>query len=125
MFDRYVMIDWSSHNHPKIGKDSIWVCDLRTDAEPEVMKPPTRFVAEQHLRSLLAEAVSRNQRVLIGLDFPYGYPRGLASALTLASPAWWAVWEFLASRVTDSAANQSNRFQTAAEINHLELRASL
>jgi hypothetical protein len=35
IFDRYVTVDWSANNRPKTGKDSIWICNLSADGEPD------------------------------------------------------------------------------------------
>jgi hypothetical protein len=117
VFDRYVTVDWSASNEPKTGVDSIWICDLQAHAAAETVNPSTRAAAERHLRSVLVQAVKRNERVLIGFDFPYGYPRGLAAALGLDGPAWLAIWRYLAGHLKDSSVNRSNRFEVAAQAN--------
>lgn len=118
MFDRYITVDWSSSNTPKTGKDSIWICDLGKVGDPSSTNPSTRRKAENQLRQLLIEAVDRSERVLIGFDFPYGYPRGLAKALGLQGPPWSALWRYLEGQVEDSLlSNESNRFQVAAGMN--------
>jgi hypothetical protein len=67
---------------------------------------------------LLIEAVGRGERVLIGFDFPYGYPRGFAAVLGLEGPAWNAIWEYIAIQVQDSRqTNENNRFEVASAIN--------
>lgn len=83
MFDRYIIVDWSASNSPKTGKDSIWICDLGEAGDPVSTNPSTRRQAEEQLRELLIKAADRGERVLIGFDFPYGYPRGFAAALGL------------------------------------------
>lgn len=118
MFDRYVTVDWSASSQPKTGRDSIWICSLGSDGDPATSNPSTRLKAEEYLRDLLIGAVDRGERVLIGFDFPYGYPRGLAAALGLEGPAWSAIWQYLADRVEDARqSNQNNRFHIASEIN--------
>jgi precorrin-8X/cobalt-precorrin-8 methylmutase len=67
---------------------------------------------------VLFEAVDHGERVLIGFDFPYGYPRGFASALGLEGPAWSAMWRHLAGHVQDAGpTNENNRFEVASAIN--------
>ena len=118
MFDRYVVVDWSASNSPKTGKDSIWICNLRKTGDPVTTNPSTRRTAEEQLRELLIEAVDHRERVLIGFDFPYGYPRGFAAALRLEGPAWSAIWRYLAANVKDSRqTNENNRFDVASAIN--------
>jgi precorrin-8X/cobalt-precorrin-8 methylmutase len=118
VFDRYIIVDWSGSNSPKTGKDSIWICDLRETGDPVSTNPSTRRKAEEQLRELLIEAVDRGERVLIGFDFPYGYPWGFAAALGLEGPPWSAIWHYLAGQVEDSRhSNENNRFEVASAIN--------
>jgi len=118
MFDRYLTIDWSASNHPKTGKDSIWICSLGFDDEPRTWNPPTRGAAQATVRDLLVDAVGRRERVLIGFDFPYAYPSGFAAALALGGPPWRLVWAYLEEQMRDDPqTNQSNRFEVASAIN--------
>jgi precorrin-8X/cobalt-precorrin-8 methylmutase len=118
MFDRYIAVDWSASNSPKTGKDSIWICDLRQVGGSITTNPSTRLKAEEQLRELLIEAVDHGERVLIGFDFPYGYPRGFAAALGLDGPPWSTIWRYLAGHVQDSReTNENNRFEVASAIN--------
>jgi hypothetical protein len=56
--------------------------------------------------------------VLVGLDFPYGYPCGFAASLGLAGAPWRATWDELSTRIQDSqAASTNNRFDVAAQLN--------
>lgn len=67
---------------------------------------------------MLAEidSLPSGQRLLIGFDFPMGYPTGFAARLT-GQPQARAVWAWLAARLQDDASNRNNRFEVAAEIN--------
>ena len=70
------------------------------------------------IRDALGRFVAGGERVLVGFDFPYGYPAGLAAALGLVGPPWLAVWEYLVNHVQDDVeTNASNRFRVAAGIN--------
>jgi hypothetical protein len=118
MFDRYITVDWSANSSPNAGKDSIWICDLGVAGDPVTTNPSTRGKAEKELRNLLIGAVDNGERVLIGFDFPYGYPRGFAAALGLQGPPWSAIWRYLAGQVEDSRqSNRNNRFEVASGIN--------
>jgi precorrin-8X/cobalt-precorrin-8 methylmutase len=119
MFDCFVIVDWSAANQPKTGRDSIWVCAADREAsERLVANPPTRHAATHLLRELLAKASGRGERVLLGFDFPFGYPVGFARRLGLnGAPPWRAVWDEIAARLTDHANNKNNRFELAAEFN--------
>ena len=118
MFDRYIAVDWSASNQPKTGADSIWVCDMPSAGQARTWNPPTRLAAEAHVRGLLIEAVDRGERVLVGFDFPYGFPSGFAAALGLPGPPWRAAWTLLASTIADDRrTNANNRFAVASMIN--------
>ena len=69
-----------------------------------------------HLHARCRLALDRGERVLIGFDFPFGYPAGAARALT-GQPGWQALWRFLAAHVEDGPDNRSNRFALAARLN--------
>jgi precorrin-8X/cobalt-precorrin-8 methylmutase len=119
MFDCFVIVDWSAANQPKTGRDSIWICAVdRAGAERLVANPPTRHAAKHLLGELLADESARGERVLLGFDFPFGYPAGFAKRLGLnGAPPWRAVWEEIAARLTDRENNTNNRFELAAEFN--------
>jgi precorrin-8X/cobalt-precorrin-8 methylmutase len=68
-----------------------------------------------YLRDLLAAAVAARERVLVGFDFPLGYPAGFAAALGLAG--WRETWAELSRLVVDDARNANNRFAVAAALN--------
>lgn len=139
LFDAYVFVDWSSSNGPTSAtpkKDAIWVGELGPlDAPHRAVAScaadggianevylRTRSEATAHVRERLLAYVARGDRVLVGFDFPYGYPAGLAEGLGLDGRApWRAVWDELAVQVVDDTPgpNNSNRFGAAAELNRL------
>jgi hypothetical protein len=116
MFDAYVMVDWSAATVPRTGRDSIWICWHTKDGET-LENPPTRHAAKGILAARLAAALERGARVLLGFDFPFGYPAGFAARLGLAGPPWRAVWDEIARLIEDSEMNGNNRFEIAAEFN--------
>jgi precorrin-8X/cobalt-precorrin-8 methylmutase len=118
-FDRYVIVDWSASGIPRRGRDSIWVASLGAVGDPVTWNPATRTAAHAAIRGHLVDAVRRGERVLIGFDFPYAYPRGFARALGLAGEPWRAVWDELERLIRDDAPrpNASNRFAVASELN--------
>jgi hypothetical protein len=119
LFDRYVTVDWSASGTPRTGRDSIWVCSLGMEGEASTENPSTRTIAEAQVRRLLLDAVRRRERVLIGFDFPYAYPRGFATALGLSGEPWRAVWDELERLVHDDSPgqNNNNRFSVASALN--------
>jgi hypothetical protein len=123
-FDAYLMVDWSAREHPATGADSIWYCLLtRRHGDPVVdhlANPPTRRRATAEIKQILIDLVRQNRSVLVGFDFPYGYPAGFAGALNLVGPPkWLAVWREVARRIQDGPDNTNNRFAVAAQFNRL------
>jgi precorrin-8X/cobalt-precorrin-8 methylmutase len=116
MFDTYVMVDWSAANVPRTGRDSIWICWHAPDGE-RLENPPTRHAAQALLGDWLAGATVRGERVLIGFDFPFGYPQGFAARLGLSGDPWRSVWDEIARLLEDDAQNLNNRFDVAAAFN--------
>src|SRR6185295_20144595 len=85
----------------------------------ESHNPPTRADAEKLLQSILEDLKRKNERVLVGFDFPLGFPRGTADALKLEGPKWRATMDFVAKEVKDKPNNDNNRFQVGAKMNRL------
>ncbi|MDP1736334.1 MAG: cobalamin biosynthesis protein CbiG [Caulobacter sp.] len=123
LFSAYVMVDWSAAAAPRTGKDSIWIGvikrDIRFRPTFEAHNPAIRAEAMKLLGEVLADLRRRNERALVGFDFPLGYPQGTAKALALKSPDWSGMWAFLASNVVDKPTNVNNRFAVAAKMNRL------
>ena len=123
LFDAYVVIDWSANSSPKSGKDSIWVANaVRAEGGGLVTRtqnPRTRAAAASIVDKLLQEHHAANRSVLIGFDFPYGYPAGFAKALRGASDLrpWLTTWGQLRKQIQDDGNNKNNRFEVAARLN--------
>jgi precorrin-8X/cobalt-precorrin-8 methylmutase len=116
MFDTFIMVDWSAANMPRLGRDSIWVC--RHDADGETLvNPATRHAAKALLGDWLATALESDRRVLLGFDFPFGYPAGFADRLGLPGTPWRAVWDEIAGLLQDDEHNRNNRFDVAEALN--------
>ena len=62
-------------------------------------------------------ACASDEKVLLGFDFPLGYPAGFAARLGLSGPPWRAVWDEIAGRMTDDERNRNNRFDVAESFN--------
>lgn len=118
-FDRVIIADWSAANVPsplRPSPDAIWL----GLADKDGLHPPhyhrTRASAEAMLRGQITAAQAAGQRLLIGCDFPFGYPQGFALALTGSAKAR-AIWDYLAAHIRDGADNANNRFDLANAIN--------
>ena len=70
IFDRYIIVDWSASNRPRVGKDSIWICMLDAAGHICTENPPTRCKAEVMIGDALRQFVAGGERVLVGFDFP-------------------------------------------------------
>jgi molybdopterin-guanine dinucleotide biosynthesis protein B len=114
LFDRVIVVDWSASATPSPARpsaDAIWIgeasaADDRTDY----------FRTRQAAEAALHDRLAGDDRVLIGFDFPLGYPAGFAKRLT-GVPEARAIHGWLAERIEDGPDNRNNRFQVAAAIN--------
>jgi len=124
LFDAYVIADWTAAEGKKLGENSVWIGvakrDVRFRLYTETHNVATRAEGEAMIRSILADHARRGDRVLLGFDFSFGYPAGTAARLGLKdTPAWSALWKFVASNIIDKADNTNNRYQIAAKMNRL------
>ena len=122
LFSAYVIVDWSAAAKPTTGADSIWIGVLKRDIRFrmafESFNPATRAEAQTRLTLILDDLKKRGERVLLGFDFPLGFPRGYAERMSLPGEApWRAVWDQLDKMVKDKADNTNNRFGVGSEIN--------
>ena len=70
------------------------------------------------IKAILGDLARKDQMVLVGFDFPFGYPAGTAAALGLAGmSAWHDVWCELRRLIIDRDDNTNNRFEVAGELN--------
>jgi len=118
-FDTILMVDWSGgHDRgPAPVKDAIWAGVVRDGISEEPVYLRNRQVAEGWLTDFLDGESAAGRRVLAGFDFPFGYPAGVAAAITgQADP--FALWDWLEARIKD-APRTNNRWQVAGEMNAL------
>jgi hypothetical protein len=123
LFNSYVMVDWSAASKPATGADSIWIGALTPDSRLKLAfkatNPPTRAKAIEELNELLARCLKRGDRVLLGVDFPLGFPKGTSEALKLKGAPWRSMRDFLLKEMKDKPDNTNNRFALAARMNRL------
>jgi hypothetical protein len=129
LFDAYFFVDWSANSEPtriEPKKDTIWLGELVRGSPPTERYHRTRTACVDDLSARLRALAVEGLRVLVGFDFAYGYPRGLADALGLPlGPAPWArTWHLLASRIKDDAKNKNNRWHVASDLNKTLMPAS-
>jgi len=121
LFNSYVMVDWSAASKPATGADSIWIGALTPDSRLKLAfkatNPPTRAKAIEELNDLLGRCLKRGDRVLLGVDFPLGFPKGTSEALKLKGEPWRGMRDFLLKEMKDKPDNTNNRFALAAMMN--------
>lgn len=121
LFDAYVIVSWSAASKASAGADSVRIGVVKRDVRfrnaYEAHAASTRAEGEKRLAGILEDLGKRGERVLLGLDFPLGFPHGLAAGLKLEGEPWRAVWNQLDRMVKDKPDNTNNRFGVGAEIN--------
>lgn len=114
-FDRVAILDWSAAGKPATGKDSIWLGIAAAD-RVTAENIATRHRAEARLVELVEQALAAGERLLIGADLIFGFPKGFAGALT-GRPEALSVWARLGAEIEDSADNATNYRTVAARAN--------
>ena len=119
LFHTHIIVDWSARSRPSPArptKDSIWWCAARDGvaADPEYAR--TRHEAIGRLATILKAELDADRRALVGFDFPFGYPAGVARDLT-GRPSAFGLWNWLDERIKDADDNANNRFEVAEAIN--------
>ncbi|ETW13641.1 molybdopterin biosynthesis protein [Roseivivax marinus] len=120
-FDTVVVVDWSARSAPSPARpvaDAIWIGIARDEGPAEARYVRTRAAAEADLVALFEAERAAGRRVLAGFDFPFGYPRGFARAVT-GSDDPFALWAWLADAVEDGPDNGNNRWDVARTLNGL------
>ncbi len=108
------MADWSAASAPgpvRPAKDRCWIGRLDAgEVTPLLQYCRTRAAARAVIEAWTAEA-RRRGRVLVGFDFPFGYPAG--SGL----PGGRALAQFYDARLQDDEQDRNNRFELAGALN--------
>ncbi|MCR9108357.1 gephyrin-like molybdotransferase Glp [Marivita sp. XM-24bin2] len=119
-FDTIAIVDWSAGKRApaRPSKDAIWIGVTRSGLDQEPVYCRSRIEAEAWLSDFIGAEAQAGRRVLIGFDFPFGYPRGFVRHVT-GSDDPLTFWDWLTSRIMDSEAGENNRFDVASEINRL------
>lgn len=118
-FDTLIAVDWSAASVPVKGENSIWISRRTKGHDSALLNFATRFDAEHYLAKQIQESQAKGTRLLMGFDFPFGYPEGFTAALGRADnePAWRMIWRIFTDMVEDDARNLNNRFAVAAGLN--------
>ncbi|MEO0891533.1 MAG: gephyrin-like molybdotransferase Glp [Pseudomonadota bacterium] len=118
-FDTVAIVDWSAGNDtgPTPRKDAIWIGIAREGSTEGPSYIRNRLDAETAIAELIERETRAGRRLFLGFDFPFGYPRGFAKALTGQDDPL-AVWSWYEARMQDGP-QANSRFDLAAEINGL------
>lgn len=119
-FDTIVMVDWSARSAPspaKPTKDAIFV-GMARDKYLATSYQRTRHAAMRFLTGLLDGETRAGRRVLVGFDFPFGYPKNFARVVT-GSDDPLVLWEWMAGAISDDARNRNNRWEVAERLNRM------
>jgi len=121
-FGAYILVDWSAAAVPRLGRDAIWVACLTRDGEGRLRRDvlenlPTRDKATAFLAGLISDLADMGLRVLVGFDFPFGYPRGTGAELGHDGLVWRRIWAEIDALLDDAPDNANNRFAVGAALN--------
>ncbi len=116
-FASFAVVDWSSGNDrgTKPKKDAIWIGSVLGGVAQDAVYCRNRDVAHILLKNLIKGELAAGRRLMIGFDFPFGYPRGFAAAVTGSSDPL-ALWQWIAKELQDTP-KANNRFALAAKLN--------
>ena len=116
-FDTVIVVDWNAGNDtgPTPRKDAIWAGVATGEHGEEPVYLRNRVVAFDWLAKRTEHELSAGHRLLIGFDFPFGYPAHFAAAIT-SSFQPMALWDFYAEALEDTPA-ANNRFDLAGALN--------
>lgn len=115
-FDSVAMVDWSggADTGPRPRRDAIWA-GLWRDGAATTTYLRNRAVAQDWLAALIAEDLSAGRRLLVGFDFPMGYPAGFAGEV-VGAPEPLRLWDRFAEELARAG---DDRFAVAARLNGL------
>lgn len=116
-WDTFVIVDWSGGNDrgPRPTKDAIWAGVVRDGQAQEPQYFRNRHIFEDWIAPLLDAELTQNRTVMLGFDFPFGYPKGFGQHLTGTHDPL-TLWRWFADRIED-APKANNRFDVAGQIN--------
>ena len=83
-FDRILIADWSASGALSPARpcaDAIWLGETSAQGS-QTRYYRSRATAEAAIAGAIADAKAAGARLLIGCDFPFGYPQGFAQMLT-------------------------------------------
>lgn len=118
-FDSFAVVDWSSGKDtgPTPRKDAVWAAAVLAGVENEPIYFRNRTLAVDWLSALIASERKARRRLIVGFDFPFGYPAGFAECVTGSSDPL-SIWAYYEKHLVDTPQG-NNRFALASDINGL------
>lgn len=116
-FDAVAIVDWSAaQGRSRPRADAVWIGLARAGQAETPRHFPTRHAAARWLERFILSQRAAGRRVLVGFDFPFGYPSGFAARVTgTADP--FALWDWLEGQIVDAEGGRNNRFDVAETLN--------
>ena len=116
-FDSICVVDWSAGNDtgPRPRPDAIWAAVVGNGEAEEPVYLRNRVEALDWLNALIERELQEGRRLLLGFDFPFGYPTGFAERI-VGGPLPLKLWDHIAERLKDTP-KANSRFDLAGEIN--------
>ena len=119
-FDTIMVVDWSARARPSPkaeSADAIWVGIARDRAVERPLYRRSQASFEDWSVGAIEDELAAGRRLLLGFDFPFGYPAGLAERIAgRADPR--TLWDWFADAL-DGLPKGQGRFDLAARINGL------
>ncbi len=116
-YDSVAIVDWNAGNDtgPTPRKDAIWATVATREYGETPVYLRNRVLAFDWLTALIEREMTAGRKLLIGFDFPFGYPGSFAAAITTS--LWpMKLWDFYAEALEDTPKG-NNRFDLAGELN--------
>ncbi len=124
MFNGYIMVDWSAANVSAPENESpnaIWTaCWIDGKSYPPRYHR-TRLAVFDYLTLIMKATKEKGQRLLIGLDFAFGYPADSYGKFCFKDcDDWKDLWKLISTNIKDNIKNYenwNNRFYVASDFN--------
>lgn len=122
LFDSYIFVDWNSSirkGPQNPAENNVWIGEFPSENILPERYCRSRTECIDYLYNRLIKHIEKERRVLLGFDFPYGYPKGFAYALNYDNghQLWLRIWKELSDIIQDAQNNVNNRFEVADELN--------
>ncbi|UWR23092.1 gephyrin-like molybdotransferase Glp [Sulfitobacter sp. S190] len=117
-FDTVLIADWSAGKRGSVRPkpDAIWLGLTRDGAQQPPEYCRSRQFAEARIGEIIAAERRAGRRLLVGFDFPFGYPAGFAQRVTGSNDPL-ELWDWFECEIQDTETGENNRYDVAERIN--------